>query len=308
MPTRKLYVEFDESVAQGAAVAARYSGMSLSQWINAAARHVLVDGYFDLEFDDPSRSNGQAADTSDDDVATVGDVAPAVEVDAVRWWKRGEVSRAETPIEEATELDVQELVWADSVPDAEQGSEPAPDLGATRPSKRAAKRTAKKTSATKTSSAKKAQSSPKNQAKKSQTKKSQAKKTQAKKTQAEKTQASKKATAATKTGSSKKSAPKKSAPAKPPQSTKKSQPASESGPADTTAKAALGARLPPGWQAALNAVRVNQQASTADVAASIDRSRASAIKLLRALERAGLVEWVGTSKHDPRAYWKPIAQ
>jgi hypothetical protein len=42
MPVRKLSVALDESVAQGAALAAERHGVSLSAWLNAAAVRALV--------------------------------------------------------------------------------------------------------------------------------------------------------------------------------------------------------------------------------------------------------------------------
>ena len=42
MPVRKLSVALDESVAQAAVDAARRHGVSLSAWLNAAARRALI--------------------------------------------------------------------------------------------------------------------------------------------------------------------------------------------------------------------------------------------------------------------------
>lgn len=42
MPVKKVSVALDESVAQGAATAAKLRGLSLSAWLNAAAERALA--------------------------------------------------------------------------------------------------------------------------------------------------------------------------------------------------------------------------------------------------------------------------
>jgi ATP-dependent DNA helicase RecG len=65
----------------------------------------------------------------------------------------------------------------------------------------------------------------------------------------------------------------------------------------------LEARLPPGARDLLKVVRLAERASTGDIVAATGRSRPAVIGALRALRDAGLVEWVGHSAKDPRAYW-----
>jgi len=68
---------------------------------------------------------------------------------------------------------------------------------------------------------------------------------------------------------------------------------------------ALDARLPGRWRMAMSRIREGGRVSTGDVASALDISRPAAIKLLRAMEGAELIEWVGKSAKDPRAYWQP---
>ncbi len=68
---------------------------------------------------------------------------------------------------------------------------------------------------------------------------------------------------------------------------------------------ALDARLPARWRHAMQIVRDSGRASTGDVQEALDVSRPVTIKLLRAMEEAGLITWVGKSERDPRAYWQP---
>jgi ATP-dependent DNA helicase RecG len=44
--------------------------------------------------------------------------------------------------------------------------------------------------------------------------------------------------------------------------------------------------------------------STGDIATTLGRSRPKAIRVLKAMEEANLVDWVGNSPKDPRAYWR----
>ncbi len=68
---------------------------------------------------------------------------------------------------------------------------------------------------------------------------------------------------------------------------------------------ALDARLPSKWRAAMASIREGERVSTGDVAAALGVSRPAAIKLLRSMEEAEVIEWVGKSAKDPRAYWQP---
>jgi ATP-dependent DNA helicase RecG len=68
---------------------------------------------------------------------------------------------------------------------------------------------------------------------------------------------------------------------------------------------ALDARLPGTWRQAMQRVREGNRVSTGDVQAALGASRPAAINVLRALEAEGLVEWIGNSSRDPRAYWQP---
>lgn len=68
---------------------------------------------------------------------------------------------------------------------------------------------------------------------------------------------------------------------------------------------ALDARLPRTWRQAMQTVREGSRVSTGDVMTALGASRPSTIRVLKALEREGLIEWVGKSARDPRAYWQP---
>ena len=67
---------------------------------------------------------------------------------------------------------------------------------------------------------------------------------------------------------------------------------------------ALEERLPPGTRAALRLIREAGRLSTGEIVEATGSSRPAVLRQLRALEREGLVEWVGNSKKDPRAYWR----
>ncbi|MBK5222065.1 MAG: winged helix-turn-helix transcriptional regulator [Acidimicrobiia bacterium] len=66
---------------------------------------------------------------------------------------------------------------------------------------------------------------------------------------------------------------------------------------------ALESRLPPGSRDLTRIIGENARASTGDIAAATGRSRPVVIRQLKALESAGIVEWVGRSPKDPRTYW-----
>lgn len=51
-------------------------------------------------------------------------------------------------------------------------------------------------------------------------------------------------------------------------------------------------------------IRTMGAASTGDIADSLSLTKPATLKRLQALRDAGLVEWVGTSPKDPRAYWR----
>lgn len=67
----------------------------------------------------------------------------------------------------------------------------------------------------------------------------------------------------------------------------------------------LDARLPDSWQEAMRVLRDGTRVSTGDVADALGISRPVVINLLRSLQNAGLIEWIGKSPQDPRAYWQP---
>lgn len=66
----------------------------------------------------------------------------------------------------------------------------------------------------------------------------------------------------------------------------------------------LDRQLTPDARAISVALRDAGRLSTGEAAELIGRSRPYAIRTLRALERAGIVRWVGHSQRDPRAYWE----
>lgn len=66
---------------------------------------------------------------------------------------------------------------------------------------------------------------------------------------------------------------------------------------------ALEARLPPGSRDLLRVIRESGRASTGDLVTAVGRSRPVVLRQLRALAESGLIEWVGHSPTDPRAYW-----
>jgi ATP-dependent DNA helicase RecG len=44
--------------------------------------------------------------------------------------------------------------------------------------------------------------------------------------------------------------------------------------------------------------------STGDIADALGVSQPTAIRYLKAMQDAGLIDWVGKSVRDPRAYWR----
>lgn len=67
---------------------------------------------------------------------------------------------------------------------------------------------------------------------------------------------------------------------------------------------ALEERLPRAARAVLRVIREAGRLSTGEVVDATGSSRPVVLRQLQALEREGLIEWVGKSKKDPRAYWK----
>lgn len=63
-------------------------------------------------------------------------------------------------------------------------------------------------------------------------------------------------------------------------------------------------RLRPGARDVLRAINEAGQLSTGDLVRTTGKSRPAVLRHLRTLEAEGLVEWVGQSPKDPRAYWK----
>lgn len=67
----------------------------------------------------------------------------------------------------------------------------------------------------------------------------------------------------------------------------------------------LDARLPSQWRQAMRIVREGERVSTGQVMDALGASRPKTIEVLRAMQQANLIEWVGKSDRDPRAYWQP---
>jgi len=66
----------------------------------------------------------------------------------------------------------------------------------------------------------------------------------------------------------------------------------------------LEARLPDETRAIIGALRKADRLSTGEVTEILGGvGRPTALRRLRVLEQAGLVQWVGKSPKDPRAYW-----
>ena len=66
----------------------------------------------------------------------------------------------------------------------------------------------------------------------------------------------------------------------------------------------VAALLPTRSQETLDILRAAGQLSTGDLADRMGMSKPATIKRLNALRAAGLVDWVGKSPRDPRAFWK----
>lgn len=63
-------------------------------------------------------------------------------------------------------------------------------------------------------------------------------------------------------------------------------------------------RLPPNAREILRLLRERGRGSTGALVSALGRSRPVVLGQLRALEDQGLVEWVGNSPKDPRAFWR----
>jgi len=63
-------------------------------------------------------------------------------------------------------------------------------------------------------------------------------------------------------------------------------------------------RLPSRAREVMEHIRSSGGMSTGDVAAATGLSKPATLTRLRALQDAGLIDWVGKSPKDPRAYWK----
>lgn len=66
----------------------------------------------------------------------------------------------------------------------------------------------------------------------------------------------------------------------------------------------LESRLPPETRRVIAVLRDADRLGTGEVAEALSVSRPVAIRILQSLRAAGLVEWVGNSAKDPRAYWR----
>jgi ATP-dependent DNA helicase RecG len=66
----------------------------------------------------------------------------------------------------------------------------------------------------------------------------------------------------------------------------------------------LDARLPGATRAIVQALREAERLSTGELAELIDVARPTMLRYLHSLKDAEIVEWVGKSERDPRAYWR----
>lgn len=71
---------------------------------------------------------------------------------------------------------------------------------------------------------------------------------------------------------------------------------------------ALDARLPSETRAITQAIREAGALSTGDIAEVVGVSRPTVLRKLNELREAGLIEWVGKSRKDPRAVWRLLRQ
>jgi ATP-dependent DNA helicase RecG len=68
----------------------------------------------------------------------------------------------------------------------------------------------------------------------------------------------------------------------------------------------LEARMPPAGRELIRVIRERERSSTGDLVAASGLSRPVVIRRLRDLAELGVIEWVGTSQRDPRAYWRIV--
>ncbi len=65
-------------------------------------------------------------------------------------------------------------------------------------------------------------------------------------------------------------------------------------------------RLPASGRGLLRLIRELERPSTGDLVEAIGLSRPVVLRALNELAERGLIERVGTSKRDPRAYWQTV--
>jgi ATP-dependent DNA helicase RecG len=68
----------------------------------------------------------------------------------------------------------------------------------------------------------------------------------------------------------------------------------------------LDAQLTPQARNVMAALRTAGRLSTGEIAELLGRSRPATIRVLRRLESAGIIRWVGNSARDPRAHWEIV--
>jgi ATP-dependent DNA helicase RecG len=66
----------------------------------------------------------------------------------------------------------------------------------------------------------------------------------------------------------------------------------------------LAARLPAQYPRILVLLRGEAPVSTGDVAEALGVTRPTAVRYLKAMQDSGIIDWVGKSTRDPRAYWR----
>lgn len=66
----------------------------------------------------------------------------------------------------------------------------------------------------------------------------------------------------------------------------------------------LDGQLPDATRIILQALREAERLSTGEMAELVGVARPTVLRYIQGLQDAGLVEWVGKSKRDPRAYWR----
>jgi len=72
----------------------------------------------------------------------------------------------------------------------------------------------------------------------------------------------------------------------------------------TATAVGAGDPLPSGSTAILAAIRDAQGMSTGDITEAVGMSRPTVLKRLQQLQTLGLIDRVGKSPQDPRAYWR----